>query len=118
MSAISNLFSLFVTAAIIVGALVFIVSPRTAAPIFKRIGILLVAFVLWLVLIERLIRAVIESWWLPLLLVAASIAAYCVREALRRKPASVKAPAGGAERTPIMPGQYEGNRDENDPVGD
>jgi CDP-diglyceride synthetase len=124
MSVISNLFTLLITVAIIVGGLLLIVSPKSAAPVFKRIGLLLIAFMLWLVLIERLIKALLDRWWFPLLFVLVSIAAYFIREAMRRKQKPVSAPAKGIERTPVMPGQFEENkqseenRDEIDPVGD
>lgn len=117
MNAIANLMGSFIVVMMIVGAIVFMFSPKSGTEIFKRVGILLVILLVGVPFVTGLIRELVQSlWpWLLFFFLAASITAYLVRDGLAGKTRRVPGKPWGAERTPVLPNFA---REEEDPNGD
>ena len=92
---------------LIVAPLVYMVNPRRGTELLKRAVTLMVVTSFGLCVIASLFRSLANSGWLQVLVLAAMVVAYVVRESRLGRPDKASGRLGGAERTPVLPTDVE-----------
>ncbi|MBI2835914.1 MAG: hypothetical protein HYX76_15955 [Acidobacteria bacterium] len=92
---------------LIVAPLVYMVNPRRGTELLKHAVTLLAVTGFGLCLVASLIRSLADSGWLQVLFAVAIVVAYLVRESRLGRPDKASVPSGGAERTPVLPNDFD-----------
>jgi hypothetical protein len=92
---------------LVLAPLVYMVNPRRGTELLKHAVAVLVVAGFGLCLVTSLVRSLANNGWLQVLFAIAIVVAYLVRESRLGRPDKASAPSGGAERTPVLPNNFD-----------
>lgn len=109
---VSSLIGAVAAIGLILSALVYMVSPKQGGEVLKRLALFIVGALIGICLLRQFATRIQFQPALLFLAVAASVFAFVIREARRsRTPRQAGSQHRGAERTPVMPANFDNEED-------